>query len=164
MAISQSIKSGSAGYAQSLVFRGQWLKQLKLATKNSRSTEVVDIDAEKSDRFRREPASTHEAALWLSYMASDFRTELARLQVDLGNLHRPKIEAVADTLNLHLSDAQTALSGYSSRQSRLEKLADAADGIRKTIDSLQTNLPVWNLARGLQLFLQDCKALRTAVA
>jgi hypothetical protein len=133
MAISQSIKSGSAGYAQSLVFRGQWLKQLKLATKNSRSTEVVDIDAEKSDRF-------------------------------LGNLHRPKIEAVADTLNLHLSDAQTALSGYSSRQSRLEKLADAADGIRKTIDSLQTNLPVWNLARGLQLFLQDCKALRTAVA
>ena len=161
MAFSQTLASGKTGYIQSLVFRKQWLKQLK----KSAAVETVSVcafEAEESDRFRREPASTHEAALWLSYMASDFRVELARLLSDLGNLHRHKVDDVAEELNLFLSDAENALHSYSSRSARLENLPEAKR-ILKTLEALQTNLPVWNLARGLQLFLQDCKALKQEV-
>lgn len=164
MAISQSITSGTSGYIQSLVFRRQWLKQLKLSAVKNSKTEIIDLDAEVSDRFRREPASTHEAALWLSYMAVDFRNELSWLISDLGNLHRGRVVGVADSLNLFLSDAEAILRAYSSRHDRLDKLSDAAKGIASSLDTLQSNLPVWNLARGLQLFLLDCKELKIVVA
>ena len=164
MALSQPISAGKPGYIQSLVFRRQWLKQAKASAVRHGQTAVAELDSEQSDRFRREPASTHEAALWLSYMAVDFRKEIARLLVDLGNLHRGSVACVADQLNLHLSNAELALRGYSGRQTRLEALPEAVAGIAKTLDKLQTNLPIWNLARGLQLFLQDCKVLRTTVS
>lgn len=167
MPATQALSVGVPNYLESWIFRRRWLRQLKAAARVQSGTTAV-AKAETAPIEIEIPASVapptpREAAKLLAEMAGCFSTELVRASRESSNLHRRKLTGLTTNFQEALENAQSALGTYAEGGDIAPALRESAARIAVLLDELQTNIPVWHLARGLQLFAGDCQRLaRTA--
>jgi hypothetical protein len=165
MPATQALSAGVPNYLESWIFRRRWLRQLKAAARvQTETTVVAKVEVAVIEPAAIvEPPTPREAAKLLAEMAGYFTTELDRTSRESSNLHRRKLTALTTSFHLALASAEGALASYSEGGEITPELRESAARIAVLLDELQTNIPVWHLARGLQLFAGDCQRLaRTA--
>ncbi len=169
MPATQALSAGVPNYLESWIFRRRWLRQLKAAARvQTETTTIAKVGAavlEVEPAASVEPPTPREAAKLLAEMAGCFSTELDRASRESSNLHRRKLTGLTANFQEALENAQSALGSYADGGEIAPGLRESAARIAVLLDELQTNIPVWHLARGLQLFAGDCQRLaRTAAA
>lgn len=169
MSATQALSAGVPNYLESWIFRRRWLRQLKAAARvqsgaaTLAKAETAPLEAEVPAHVA--PPTPREAATLLAEMAGCFSTELDRAIQASSNLHRRKLTSLTANFQEALANAQSALGCYAEGGHIAPELRESAARIAVLLDDLQTNIPVWHLARGLQLFAGDCQRLaRTAAA
>jgi len=166
MPASRTLSAGCPNYLESWIFRRRWLRQLKAAARvQSGAIPVAREEFSTPEASAAlQPPTPREAARLLAEMALCFQTELERACSESSNLHRRRLTGLTADFQIALESARIALGTYADGEDIAPELRESAARIAILLDDLQTNIPVWHLARGLQLFAGDCQRLARSTA
>jgi len=168
MPASRTLSAGCPNYLESWIFRRRWLRQLKASARAQSGAIPVareEITAPETEASAALQTPTpREAARLLADMAVCFQTELERACSESSNLHRRRLTGLTADFQIALESARIALGTYADGEDIAPELRESAARIAILLDDLQTNIPVWHLARGLQLFAGDCQRLARSTA
>ena len=158
------------GYIESWLYRRAWRAQLKQAVATHRKTKKSNAAAksavveEEATVATIEPATPKEAAEMLSDLAIHFQEDLSTALGSLTGLHRQRLTGLSEDLDVSLEEMARSLRNFSTSGGSTADIAAQAKVIDKHLYTLQTNIPIWHFARGLQLFVRDCQRLAKEAA